>query len=456
MYILEGAARGGGTFLDRRSNVPLLVSAVKSACCFAKSINFDHTVGMTIFTKIRYRLQQRVLHLFSYVMPWRTPDLLAGPGAVQELPAYIAAKGGKRVLLISDPGMKQLALYDGFVAQCEKEGLDCSVYAETKPDPTIEIVEAAVEQYYQNDCDCIVAFGGGSPMDCAKAAAARISRPKKQLARLGGLLKVRRRKLPLYAVPTTAGTGSEVTVAAVITDAAAKRKYAINDFCLIPDAAVLDPQLLVGLPPQLTAATGMDALCHAVEAYLNHSNTKATRQQARDAVVLINKNLLASFEDGKNLDYRNNMQLASFRAGQAFTRAYVGNIHAIAHTLGGFYHVPHGLANAVTMPIVLEYYGKAAWKRLAELADLIGLEAVGVADSGEADADSAQAKAQAFINWIRELNSKMGIPSSFDCIQKDDIPAMASNALREANPGYPVPRILSRADMYCLYEKIMA
>lgn len=260
-----------------------------------------------------------------------------------------------------------------------------------------------------------------------------------------GVLKVRKKIPPLFAIPTTSGTGSEATVAAVVSNSETHEKYAINDHALIPKLAVLDPMLTVNLPPHITSTTGMDALTHAVEAYIGKSNTEETKQNSREAVQLIFNNLYESYINGSNINARKNMQKASYLAGVAFTRAYIGYVHAIAHTLGGFYSVPHGLANAIILPYVLEYYGKLVHKPLAELADLIGI-------SNSSDTD--EQKSKKFIDAIRKLNEDMNIPKKVNFILDKDIPVMVNRALKEANPLYPVPKILSKEDMVQLYQMI--
>ena len=258
-------------------------------------------------------------------------------------------------------------------------------------------------------------------------------------------MKVRRRIPPFIAVPTTAGTGSETTIAAVITGRD-HRKYAVSDLCLIPRYAILDPTLSAGLPPHITAETGMDALTHAVEAYLSRFyNTRKTREQAERAVVTIFSHLERAYRDGASLPDRAAMLQASFDAGAAFTPASVGNVHAIAHTLGGLYGTAHGLANAVLLPIVLEDYGAAAYPRLARLAHLVGIQEA-----------SAEASARAFIAEIRAMKARMGIPDHFDCIRSEDIPLMASWACREANPVYPVPVIYDQARFARVIERSRA
>ncbi|MGN0527192.1 MAG: iron-containing alcohol dehydrogenase, partial [Acutalibacteraceae bacterium] len=270
-------------------------------------------------------------------------------------------------------------------------------------------------------------------------------RPNKTPSQMRGQLKVLKKIPPFFAVPTTAGTGSETTIAAVISNPDTHEKNAINDPCLRPMYAVLDPELTIGLPPHITSTTGIDALTHAVEAYIGLSNTKQTEEDARIATKLIFENIKTAYEDGKNIEARENMLVGSFHAGLAFTRAYVGYVHAIAHNLGGMYGIPHGLANAVILPYVLDYFGETAYKRLAELSDIAGT-------SGAACGD--RDKAKNFIAAIRKLNSEMNIPDKFDCIKDEDIQLIAERALKEANPLYPVPKIMDIEDCKALIKKL--
>lgn len=282
-------------------------------------------------------------------------------------------------------------------------------------------------------------------MDCAKGVAARVAKPNKTIPQMKGLLKILKRIPFIFAVPTTAGTGSETTLAAVVTNSRTHEKYAINDTSLIPHFAVLDPTLTLNLPSHITSTTGMDALTHAVEAYIGRSNTNNTYNNSREAIKLIFENVYEVYTNGGNIEARAKMQKASFLAGLAFTKAYVGNVHAIAHTLGGFYSTPHGLANAVILPYVLEFYGNDVYKPLSELADLVGI--------GDID-DSQEEKTNKFINAIRNLNKSMNIPDKIKGIDEKDIPIMADRAFKEANPLYPVPRIMTRTDFINIYYKI--
>ncbi|MBR5441674.1 MAG: iron-containing alcohol dehydrogenase, partial [Clostridia bacterium] len=241
------------------------------------------------------------------------------------------------------------------------------------------------------------------------------------------------------------GTGSETTIAAVITNPDKHEKKAINDPSLRPKYAILDPELTLGLPPYITSTTGMDALTHAVEAYIGGSNNKQTFEDARIATKLIFDNIEKVYVDGKDVAAREAMLVGSFHAGLAFTRAYVGYVHAIAHNLGGMYGIPHGLANAVILPYVLDYFGETAYKRLAELCDVAGI-------AGPAQGD--REKAKRFIATIRELNAKMNIPDGFEQIKDEDIPLIAERALKEGNPLYPVPKIMDQADCEALIKSL--
>ncbi|MBR3768370.1 MAG: iron-containing alcohol dehydrogenase [Clostridia bacterium] len=393
------------------------------------------------------RVFQKALYVGSSVLDWSKPELLKGAGSVKKLPAVIKEKGVSKVLIVTDKMLMSLGLLNGLIEELENAGIGYVIFDGVQPNPTINNIEDAVELYHENGCNGIVAFGGGSPMDCAKACGARIARPNKTVPQMRGLLKVGKKLPPLFAVPTTAGTGSETTIAAVVSNPVTHEKNAINDHKLIPKIAVLDPELTVGLPKHITSTTGMDALTHAVEAYIGKSNTPGTKKAAEKATKMIFDNLYTAYENGQDLDARMNMLEASFLAGVAFTRAYVGYVHAIAHNLGGHYGIPHGLANAVILPYVLDYYGKSAYKKLAKLADIAGLETLGM---------NKEQKAKLFIAEIRAMNEKMGIPSKFDQIKEEDIPVIVERALKEGNPLYPVPKIMDKMDCEAVIRQLMA
>ena len=387
--------------------------------------------------KCYYRIYQKVLKFAMCFMNWSEPTLLEGEGAVLRLPKLIKDKGLNRILVVTDKGLMSIHLLDPLFEELRAQGIEYFVYDGVQPNPTIPNIEQCRDMYLDNNCEGIIAFGGGSPMDCAKAAAARVVKPKKSVRKMRGYLKVGKKLPPFFAVPTTAGTGSETTVAAVVTDPTTHEKNAISDPCLRPKYVVLDPALTVGLPPHITSTTGMDALTHAVEAYIGKSNVKSTIRYAEEATKLIHDNLEKAYNNGKDIEARNNMLKASFYAGSAFTRAFVGYVHAIAHNLGGLYNTPHGLANAVILPYVLDWYGPAAYKKLAKLADLIGIAK---------EEMSIEEKAKAFIAEIRRMNQAMNIPDKFDFIKEEDMNTLVKRALKEGNPGYPVPKIMNEQE----------
>lgn len=392
-----------------------------------------------------YRAYQFIMKVTGRLITWKNAALIEGENSVLQIPELVKKHGFSRVLLVTDKTITSLGLTKPLLQELIKAGVACSVFDETVPNPTIQNIEDALKIYKQKACQAIIAFGGGSAMDCAKGVAARVARPHRTIPQLRGLLKILKPVPMIIAVPTTAGTGSETTIAAVVSNPQTHEKYAVNDPFLVPKYAILDPLLTIGLPPNITSTTGIDALTHAVEAYIGHCNTAETNWNSREAVKLIFDNLYKAYSNGKDIKARSNMLKASFYAGIAFTKAYVGYVHAIAHTLGGYYRIPHGLANAVILPYVLDYYGSSAHKPLAELADVIGIGKPG---------DEMEIKAKKFIAAIRDLESSMAIPNKVEGIQDEDLPGMIHNALIEANPLYPVPRILFADDLRQLYNMI--
>ena len=390
------------------------------------------------------RTFQAVLKVGNYFMGYRMPYYLEGPGKIAELGTFLRSKGINDILVVTGSGMVRRGQVAPMLNGFEVNGIRYTLHTYDTTDPTSDDVEAGYKTYKENGCKAIVAIGGGSRIDCAKGIAAKAVHPRKKVSQLQGLLKVHWPIPTFVAIPTTAGAGSETTVAAVITDSATHRKAAINDPFLIPKYAVLDPVLTTGLPPYTTATTGMDALAHAVEAYTNKTyNTKLENKLAKEAVKLIHDNILIAFEDGNNLEARQNMQRGAFYAGRAFTRGCVGYVHAIGHTLGGLYGVAHGLAMAVLLPHVMREFGASAHKRLADLADVCGIK-------GRNEAE----KANNFIAWIEETNKKMGLPDGFDVIRDEDIPQMIAWARKEANPLYPVPVVWGEKDFCRLIKAI--
>lgn len=401
---------------------------------------------MNALQKIWCRTYQTVMKAATPLLPWREPELLEFENGTRGLGAFVRNKGYAKMLVVTGPNVYKKGLADELIRGLEENGVKYALFNRVVNNPTIDNIEEAYDLYKAEGCDSIVALGGGSPMDLAKVVGARAAKPNKSVKKMKGLLKIMKRIPDLYAIPTTAGSGSETTIAAVVSDSKTHEKYPINDLSLIPRYAILDPKLTAALPPSTTATTGMDALTHAVEAYIGRSNTKKTKESAEKAVKLIFDNLLKAYEHGDDIEARRNMQRASYYAGVAFTRAYVGYVHALAHALGGFYGTPHGLANSVLLPVVLEYYGESAHKPLARLAEITGICT---------DKDDDAAKATKFIDRIKEMNALMDIPSNIDGIKPEDVPEMAKRAAAEGNPLYPVPRLLGEDELAKIYGLIM-
>ena len=396
-----------------------------------------------IFGTLSERKGKNKMNPFEFSIP---QNIIVGAGTLAKLPECAKKMGGTHAMILSGPTLKKMGVVDKAADSLKSAGIAADIFTDIEANPSVTTVEKATESYLASGADFLVALGGGSPMDCAKGAAARVVCPNKTVQKMRGQLKVRKKLPPFFAVPTTAGTGSETTLAAVVTDTKTHEKYALNDPVLRPKYAVLDPELSVGLPPHITSTTGMDALTHAVEAYIGHSNTKETSAKAEEATKLIFENLEEAYKNGKDIHAREQMLLASHYAGIAFTRAYVGNVHAIAHNLGGFYGVPHGLANAIILPYVLDFYGDTAYERLARLC-----ECAGVAKAGQSD----EQKALDFIQAIRDMNARMNIPDKIDKIQEKDIETIAKRACKEANPLYPVPRIMDLDDCIAIIHRLM-
>ena len=399
---------------------------------------------MNTLRKIYCRAFQKAFHIAIPFLPYRKPKIA---GSVRELPEIIMRHKCTHVLIITDGGIMTLGLTRRLEKALKEAGIPYTIYDKTVANPTTVNVREALELYHKEGCDAIIGFGGGSSMDCAKAVGACAVKPNQSLAQMKGILKVHKKLPLLMAVPTTAGTGSETTLAAVITDADTRYKYAINDFPLIPRYAVLDPKVTLSLPPFITATTGMDTLTHAVEAYIGNSTTIDTRRDALKAIKLIFENIDIAYEHGDNIQARRNMLHASFYAGCAFTKSYVGYVHAVAHSLGGQYNVPHGLANAILLPLVLREYGSCIDKKLHRLAI-----AAGLADKNTPDHEAAEL----FIRAIEEMKERLGIVNIVKEIQETDILKLAHYADKEANPLYPVPKLMDASELEKFYYMLMS
>ena len=392
--------------------------------------------------KVYCRIFQFGMKMLLPFMPYRKPTILNNN---IDLVNVLKSNKINNVLIVTDEGIVKAGLLLKLTMSLDEGQINYTVYDKTVPNPTMTNVEEAKELYVSNCLEGIIALGGGSSLDLSKVVGARVVNPNKSVKKMAGLLKVRK-KLPfLVAIPTTSGTGSEVTVAAVITNEFTHHKFVINDFSLIPQYAVLDYANTINLPPFITATTGMDAFTHAIEAYIGKSRTFEKKKMSIVASKLIVKNLKKVYKNPKNYEARNNMLYASYYAGVAFTKAYVGYVHAIAHTLGGKYNIPHGLANAVVLPIVLEEYGECIYKKIKKIA----FESLIVSYK-----DSEKEATRKFIKWIYDTNRELGIPKYFKEIKEEDIDELVALAIKEANPLYPVPKIMNNEDLKRIYLRI--
>ncbi len=362
-------------------------------------------------------------------LPIPTPRLIDEVGGIKNIHNILMESGGKKPFIVTDKTLVDLGLIDEMLTSLSDAEIDYFVFSEVKPDPDFGIVRKGVELYKSNNCDSMIIFGGGSPIDCGKAIGASIT-TKKDISKLSGLLKVRKKLPPFIAIPTTAGTGSETTGVAVISDLETKQKLTVVDPNIVPHIALIDPTLMTGLPPKITAETGVDALTHGIESYIGKFTTQFTETNSIAAITDIMTYLKKAYDNGSDIQARHKMAVASYKAGLAFTRASVGYVHAMAHQIGAFYHVPHGLANAVILPHILDFSYEAAYPKYALLARKMEL-----ASSSEGDREAATK----FLNTVKELLTDLNIPKGFPALKQEDIPTLAQRAIAEANMSYPVP-----------------
>lgn len=398
---------------------------------------------MHLLKKVYCRVFQTCFKVAIPFLPYRTPEILDSTG---DISSVFEKNGIHTVMVVTDKGVRNLGLIDRMLMHLDHHHITYVIYDNTVANPTDTNVEEARQLYVEKGCQALIGFGGGSSMDCAKAIGARIAKPKQSLDKMEGILHVLKKLPLLVAVPTTAGTGSETTLAAVIVNAKTRHKYAINDFCLIPKYAVLDPKPTLSLPPFLTACTGMDALTHAIEAYIGNSTTKQTRQYALDAIQLIVENIDRVYTNGSDTEARRNMLLASYKAGHAFTVSYVGYVHALAHALGGKYNVPHGYANAVLLPIVLRQYGSCINRKMYE----IGVYAR-ICDKE----DSYEEAKEKVIRYIENMKKRFSIGNTFKELKQEDIQELGRYADHEANPLYPVPKLMDQNELEEIYRMVL-
>ena len=379
---------------------------------------------MNFLLRIRQALFSPVQKIQLYIQP----KMIKGEHALLDLIDVLKKQHLTRYMIVTTPGFIKRGTLQSFFDALNQNDIQYSIFHDVKPDPEISDVEKPKEMYIKDGCQALIAIGGGSVIDCSKAALACVQMKKLDVTTVLHTGRVSKQLPLLIAVPTTAGTGSEVTAGAVITDPIQKRKYALSNLFLIPKYAVLDSSLLVSLPSKMTAYTGMDALTHAIEAYINCFNNRKTNEYALRAIKTIFQYLVPSFEDGLNKHYRLELLEASYNAGVAISNNYVGYVHTIAHGIGGMYHLQHGMINATILPIVLEEYGSAVVSKLAKIADVVGI-------TGATDQD----KSTQFIQKLKDLNQIFSIPTSIPEIQEEDIHYLAIGAEKEGNPSYPTP-----------------
>lgn len=402
---------------------------------------------MHLLTVIYSKVMALLSRILMKFITLPAPLVYTGAGSSASLCRAIAGFGHKRVLVVTDKMLVELGLVAEATAELDKLGVHVAIFDAVLPDPDFAQVDAGIDHCRQHQCDAVLAIGGGSSLDAAKIIALCAGTDQSPRDVLG-FFKVSNRGLPNYCLPTTAGTGSEATMVSVITDAAASTKCFIVDPKLVPSAVALDPALMTGLPPAITAATGIDALTHAIESALSLEASDETRQKALTAVSMIFTNLETAVKDGANLQARESMAIASYYAGSAFTITNVGYVHGLAHQLGALCHLPHGLANALFLPHILDFYLDRAAPQIAQIAQAAG---VGT------DSDTDEARALKLVDAVRELKEKIGMPTHAEGLKDDMVDELVDRALKESHGlyGYPVPKYMRRKECEAIVRKLL-
>ena len=371
-------------------------------------------------------------------LPVEKPVLFTGPSASEQLCQIIQYHGHGKVMIVTDEVLVKLGVIAPIQQALEENNLEVCVFSEVEPDPTDKVVVKGADVFSQNNCDCVLAVGGGSSIDAAKTIASLASNPGLTVTDLASTLKVKKRAKNVYTIPTTSGTGSEVSVAAVISDAISHEKTIISVQGMMPLAAAIDTNIVKGMPASVTAATGMDAMTHAIEAFISESASPESDYYAKAAIVMIMENLPKAYHDGNDIKARELMGIAAFYAGFAFSKALLGYVHSISHRLSKNYGTPHGLANALVLPHVLEFSKDVVEERFVQLMKAI--------DKKGSEGKSSQALAQQFIDRITALNREVGIPATLDKLKEADIPEIAEAALKEAHFLYAVPKYMDEEE----------
>lgn len=369
-----------------------------------------------------------------------------GAGCLKEAVSAIQTHGFKNALIVTDKVLNQIGVAGKVKDLLAEQDIQATIFDGAKPNPTIANVEDGLAVLKEKGCDFIISLGGGSPHDCAKGIAL-VATNGGHISDYEGVDRSKKPQLPLVAINTTAGTASEMTRFCIITDEVRHVKMAIVDRNVTPILSVNDPDLMIAKPAGLTAATGMDALTHAVEAYVSTAATPITDACALKAVELISRHLRTAVHNGKNLEAREQMAYAEFLAGMAFNNASLGYVHAMAHQLGGFYDLPHGVCNAVLLPHVEAFNAATSASRLADVARAMGVDTLGLAD---------EVAAEACLKAIRQLSADVGIPAGLTQlgVKPEDIPLLATNALKDAC-GFTNPRQATQQEIEAIFEGAM-
>lgn len=349
---------------------------------------------------------------------------LMGADCLKDAGEQVEELGLRKALIVTDKVLGQIGIVKKVTDVLDSKNIEYAIYDETKPNPTVKNVNDGLSLLKEKECDFVISLGGGSAHDCAKGIAL-LATNGGEVKDYEGVDKSKKPQLPMVGINTTAGTGSEMTLFAIITDEERHIKMALVDKHLTPIIAVNDPMLMLAMPKSLTAATGMDALTHAIEAYVSTAATPITDACAEKAIELISKYLVLAVEDGENVEARDMMAYAEYLAGMAFNNASLGYVHAMAHQLGGFYNLPHGVCNAILLPYVQEYNKSTSAKRLAKIAKIMGKDVDGLSD---------EKGAEVCIDMIKSLSKTVGIPEGLKelGVKESDFKTLATNALNDA------------------------
>ena len=391
------------------------------------------------------KLQLSGVKLLSKLISVPRPLVFMGENSALQLCSNIQQLGVKHILIVTDEILLSLGVIKPIQEALQTKSVKVSIFSGVKPDPTIELVENGLAVLKQNHCDGVLAIGGGSAIDTAKVialAGANHTPPKK----LVGMLKASKPALALFAIPTTSGTGSEVTIGAVVSDTQTHQKSLVIDPKLVPLATALDPKITSGMPPSITADTGLDALTHALEAWVSSFANGESDYYAQAAIKLIFDHLATAYLDGKNLAAREAMGLASHYAGLAINHTGVGYVHAFAHQLGAKYQIPHGRANAVILPHVFAFHRDKCEKRLAQLAKNLNLVAISTSQAQAADA---------LLQEVQKLMKTLKVEQQVKELKSEDHKIIVKAALKEAHGMYSIPKYMEERDAYNVLKALV-